>query len=51
MSQHQPLAVRPIGLLMEERLYYTSLRYIFGISFPVRYTCLSSAVFFSDDHT
>ncbi len=30
---------------------YTSLRYIFGISFPVRYTCLSSAVFFSDDHT
>ena len=31
--------------------YYTSRRYIFGISFPVRYTCLSSAVFFSDDHT
>ena len=30
---------------------YTSRRYIFGISFPVRYTCLSSAVFFSDDHT
>ncbi len=32
-------------------LNYTSRRYIFGISFPVRYTCLSSAVFFSDDHT
>jgi len=37
--------------LEKELAEYTSRLYIFGKYAPVRYMCLSRAVFFSDDHT
>jgi len=39
------------GIVRFPKGIYTSRHNNFGILSPVRYTCLSRAVFFSDDHT